>query len=178
MDIIFNIDKNTILSISEILPNYPSIIKFFSFITHLGDGGIIWIILGIAMILKKFTRKNGILMLSSLAIGSAIGNLILKNIFQRQRPFIELSLNPFISAPTSFSFPSGHSLSSFLAATFIFYTNKKWGIIAYILAFFIALSRVILMVHYPSDVIVGAILGLTIALFIIWILKKFKQCYK
>ncbi len=177
MDIILNIDRNIILYINEILPNFPIIQKIFSTITQLGDSGIIWIIIGIFLLLNKKTKKTGILMLVTLALGSLLGTHLLKNIFKRQRPFIQLNLQPFITTPTSFSFPSGHSLSSFIGATCIFYANKKCGIFAYILATLIALSRVILIVHYPSDVIVGSILGIIISLTVIFLFKKFEQYY-
>lgn len=172
MDILFNIDKNIILNINEFIPNYPIIQNILSFITHLGDAGFIWIVFGIILTLKKSTRKNGIIMLISLALGSIIGNGILKNIFERQRPFVELSLQPFIPEPHGFSFPSGHSLASFIGATCIFFTNKKLGILSYILAFLIALSRVLLIVHYPTDVIVGSLLGIIISSSVIWVFKK------
>ena len=132
------------------------------------------IIIGVFLTLNKSTRKHGVIMLTSLAIGSIIGNGLLKNIFERQRPFVELSLQPFIVAPSGFSFPSGHSLSSFASATCIFFTNKKWGIFSYIVAFLIALSRVLLIVHYPSDVIIGSLLGIIISSIVIWIFKKIR----
>nr|WP_317358054.1 phosphatase PAP2 family protein [uncultured Tyzzerella sp.] len=171
MDTIFNFDKSVILYMNDTISNYPIIKDMFSFITHLGDAGLIWIAFGIFLIIKKSTRKNGIIMLFSLILGSIIGNGILKHIFERPRPFIELSLIPFIAPPGGFSFPSGHSMSSFIGATCIYYTNKKWGIIAYILALLIALSRVILLVHYPTDVLTGALLGIIVALFVITIFK-------
>lgn len=177
MDTILSFDKNIILYMYETVPNFPLVQKFFSIITHLGDSGIIWIIIGIFLFLKKKSRKNGLLLLASLAFGHIFGTCVLKEIFQRQRPFIQLGLTPFITPPSSFSFPSGHSLSSFIAATCIFYYNKKWGIFAYILASLIAISRIILIVHYPSDVIIGSILGVIIALIFIMIFKKFKHNY-
>ena len=177
MDIIFNIDKNIILWLNKIFFDNVLAIKFFSFITHLADGGAIWIAITIVLILKKYTRKNGIIMLVSLTISAIIGNGIIKNIVRRQRPFIELDLTPFIPPPEGFSFPSGHSLISFVGATCIFCINKKWGVIGYILAFFIALSRVVLMVHYPSDIITGSILGIIIALIITYLLKKLEGYY-
>ena len=168
-------DKNIILWFYKNFYNNEFILKFFSFITHLGDAGFIWIIIAIALLLKNNTRKKGAIMLLSLFVGAIIGNVILKNIFQRERPFLALNLQPFIDAPSSFSFPSGHSLASFVGATCIFYINKKWGILAYILAFLIALSRVVLTVHYPTDVITGAILGFVVASVIILIAKKYDR---
>lgn len=173
MNKIYNMDKNIILNINEFMKSNNILKNIFSFITHLADAGFIWIIIGILLISNKSTKKNGIIMLISLMLGSIIGNIFLKNIFERQRPFVELSLVPFINAPSSFSFPSGHSLASFIGATCIFFTNKKWGIIAYIFALFIAISRVLLIVHYPSDVIIGSILGILISYTIIKISNRF-----
>lgn len=174
MNAILNFDKSVILFFNDIIPNCPFLQKFFSFITTLGNSGILWIIIATFFCIKKDTRKKAYLMLFGLLIGHIIGNGILKNVVKRPRPFLQLELLPFITAPSGFSFPSGHSLSSFLAATFIFYINKKCGILAYIMAFLIALSRVVLIVHYPSDVITGAILGITIAITIIYIYKIVK----
>lgn len=177
MDTILNIDKNIILAINDTLNPNDFLVNFFSFITHLSDGGAIWIAIGLCLLLKKQTRQGGVLLLLGLAIASTIGNDILKHIFERPRPFVTLGLTPFIKAPYSFSFPSGHSLASFAGATIIFYLNKKWGILAYTLAILTALSRVILMVHYPTDVIAGSIIGIISSAIIIAIFKKIKQYY-
>ena len=74
--------------------------------------------------------------------------------------------------PNSYSFPSGHSSSSFAAATALFIMNKKTGVCAYVLAFLIAFSRLYNYVHFPSDVICGIILGILSALLIYFIFKK------
>lgn len=175
MDFLIQLDKNIILSLHSILSNCPIIQGFFSIITSLGNGGFIWIILGLTLFIRKSSRKYGILMLFSLIIGAIIGNLILKNIFDRNRPFIELALNPFISPPYGYSFPSGHSLSSFIGSTFIFKVNRKFGVLTYILAILIAISRVILMVHYPSDVIIGGIIGIIISNLVFSLYKNFNK---
>lgn len=64
-----------------------------------------------------------------------------------------------VHMPTSWSFPSGHTSSSFAFATAVFSNNKKWGIAAYILAAAIGFSRIYLGVHYCTDVLAGAVLG-------------------
>lgn len=177
MNTILNIDKNIILAINDNLNTNDFLVKIFTFITHLSDGGAIWIAIGLYLLCRKQTRQGGVLLLLGLAVASIIGNDILKHIFERQRPFITLGLTPFIKAPHSFSFPSGHSLVSFAGATIIFYINKKWGILAYILAMLTGLSRVILMVHYPTDVILGSIIGIISSAIIIVLFKKIKQYY-
>ena len=66
--------------------------------------------------------------------------------------------------PSDLSFPSGHTLASFEAATAIFIRNKKWGVPALVLAVLIALSRLYVTVHYPTDVIAGLLLGVLFAI--------------
>lgn len=165
MNFIQNIDNQIILNIYEFISNKELLIKIFSFITVLGNSGFIWIIFAILFYSKKSTRKYGIIMLISIFIGFLIGNLILKNMIGRNRPFIQLDFIPLINPPFGFSFPSGHSLSSFIGATIIFMFNKKIGVFAYALAFLIAISRVLLAVHYPTDIIFGAIFGIFIGYF-------------
>ena len=132
-------------------------------ITFLGNSGLIWIITAILMLFFSKYRKTGITMSAGLCSGLLIGNIALKNIVARQRPcWINESVNMLIDIPSDYSFPSGHTLSSFLAATIIMHTNKKLGIAAYIIATLIAFSRLYLYVHFPSDVIAGALIGITI----------------
>lgn len=178
MDFIQNIDNIIIISTHNFMINHHILIKFFTIITMLGNAGFIWVSLGLCFFIKKQTKKFGVIMLTSLLIGNIIGNLFLKNLIARNRPFIQLNLVPLIEAPSGYSFPSGHSLSSFLAATVIFNWNKKYGIIAYILAILIAVSRVLLSVHYLSDILVGAILGIIIAYSVCYIFKNLNDINK
>ena len=92
-----------------------------------------------------------------------IGNVLLKNLIARERPcWINETVNMFISIPQDYSFPSGHTLSSFVAATIIIHHDKRLGIAAYVLAFMIAFSRLYLYVHFPSDVLAGVLIGVII----------------
>lgn len=138
----------------------PLLTQIMTFITNLGYWGIFWIILGIGLSIIRKTRTIGILLLISVLLSGLINDLILKNIFSRNRPFIDLSwLTPLINKPIDYSFPSGHSFCSFACAYVVFSYNKKIGIFAYILAFLIAFSRIYLGVHYPTDVIAGMLFG-------------------
>ncbi len=150
------------------------------FITHLGDDGIFWIVLGIILCLFKKTRKMGIATLLGIAVVSGFNNLVFKPLFERLRPYdpaiaqfwesigfnytfpFDPDLQPAIGIGTdhySYSFPSGHTASSIGAAVAMFCVNKKWGIPSIILAVLIGFSRIYLHVHYPSDVIAGAIIA-------------------
>ena len=96
--------------------------------------------------------------------GFLIGNVVLKNLIRRARPcwfYPEREL--LIPSPKDFSFPSGHTLSSFIAAFTLFRRDRKAGAAALILASCIAFSRLYLYVHFPSDIIGGVLLGYAVA---------------
>lgn len=135
---------------------------FFSTITKLADSGIFWILLAVIFLFFKQTRKTGLMMGVALLMGLIVGNLTLKPLIGRIRPY---DLNPevvlLIDKLHDFSFPSGHTLSSFEGATVLMIRDKRFGIPALILASIIALSRMYLYVHYPTDVLAGIILGVT-----------------
>lgn len=145
---------------------------FWTFITGFGDAGIFWIDLSLALMIPKKTRKAGFSMGLALLIGVIVGNGILKNVFHRIRPY---HLDPELchrlawgEMSKDFSFPSGHTLASWEAATALFLHHKKSGICAMVLAFLISVSRLFLLVHYPSDVLCGALLGIGFAFFAAW----------
>jgi len=142
-------------------------------ITTLGNGGMIWIAASVVMLFFKKYRRAGATVLLGLLLGLVCGNFVLKNIVARARPCaINTAIELIIPYPSEYSFPSGHTLSSFIAATCIFLRNRKIGVAAYALAFFIAFSRLYLYVHFPTDIIGGVLLGLAIARLAVWIMKK------
>ena len=145
-------------------------------ITKFGDGGVFWIALAVIFLIFKKTRKMGLCMGLALLMGFITGNLILKNVVGRIRPY---DLNPeieiLVKHLSDYSFPSGHTLASFEAATAIFINNKKIGIPALVLAFLIAISRIYLYVHYPSDVLAAIILGIGFAILSCFVVKKYQD---
>jgi len=140
---------------------------FFSAITHLGDGGVFWIILCVIMLCTKKYRKWGVLFAISLFCCFIIGNVTLKNLVARPRPcWVNTDISLLIKNPKDFSFPSGHSMIGFAGALSVWYANRKWGIAALILAAVIAFSRLYLFVHYPTDVLLGILIGLVVTFFV------------
>lgn len=134
-------------------------------VTSLGNSGMIWICAAILFMAIKKHRTDGLLLLSSLLLCALIGNLTIKPLVARIRPYdINMAITLLIPKQTGFSFPSGHAMSSFAAATVIFHTNRKIGVHAIILASLIAFSRLYLYVHYPSDILVGIIIGILIGI--------------
>lgn len=134
---------------------------FLRLCSLLANGGVVF---GLALIIMYFFYKNDkkemLYILLSLFASSFIINILLKPIFSRQRPFLKYeSVIPLIKRPKDMSFPSGHTSIAFTFATAVFYSNPKFGLISYIYAFLVGFSRIYIQVHYPTDVIVGGIVG-------------------
>lgn len=138
------------------------------FITHLGDSGFIWIVIALVLLLYKGTRREGLLCACSLILVVLIDNVILKNAIARTRPYEVIDgLQRIIEAQADFSFPSGHTGASFAAAVVIFMRlPKRYGIPALVIAVLIGFSRLYVGVHYPTDVIVAALIGTVVAVFV------------
>lgn len=152
----------------------PVLTAFFSWVTHLGDSGGIWIVLSCILLISRRTRAVGIMSLMALAGSLVINNMILKNLVARTRPYeIIQGLTLLIERQSDLSFPSGHTAASFAAAVIIYREMPhRYGIAALTLAVCIGFSRLYLGVHYPSDVIGGALSGILIAVFVSTCFRK------
>ncbi|GAB5081517.1 phosphatase PAP2 family protein [Hominimerdicola sp. 21CYCFAH17_S] len=149
-------------------------------VTLSGDNGYIWIALCIVLLCIPKTRRIGVFTAVTLITEVILNDGIIKGIIARERPFIQNSaIDTIIRQPSGYSFPSGHSASSFAAATAVYMHNKKLGIPAYILAALIAFSRLYFYVHFPSDVIIGSLLGVLIGIgvnkLLNYILKRLEE---
>lgn len=143
-------------------------------VTFFGEDGIFWIVVTLLMLVFKKTRKTGFVMALSLIFGLIVGNLTLKPLVARPRPYtVDTGVAMLIDGLSDYSFPSGHTLCCFeTSVSLLLCGYKKWGSAALALAFVVAFSRVYLYVHYPTDVIVGAILGTLFAFLAFYIVKK------
>lgn len=134
-------------------------------ITTLGNGGMVWIALVVTLLLFKRTRKFGLLIGVSLLTSTLLGNFVLKPLVARPRPFLKMPEVPMvIPQPGGYSFPSGHTISSFAAAMVLWFYSWKLALPATAMATVIGFSRMYLFCHYTTDVLGGAILGSAIAL--------------
>lgn len=148
-----------------------------SFITKFADHGIGWIIVAVVLLCFKRTRKTGLMVGLALIFGLIVGNITLKPLIARIRPYdlagMEAIKDALLVPPLSdFSFPSGHTLASFEGASVLMIRDKKLGIPALILAIIIAFSRLYLFVHYPTDVLTGLILGTLFGILSVLIVNK------
>lgn len=154
----------------------PFLDKMMMFLSFLGDGGIVWILITLAMLASKKYRRAGIASAISLLLCFLAGNYVIKPLVGRVRPCNVYPLvDLIIKRPEDFSFPSMHTATAFSVAIIILCANKKFGIPSVILATLIALSRVYLLVHYTTDIIAGALFGTAFALFFYWLFFRRKR---
>ncbi|WP_251454136.1 phosphatase PAP2 family protein [Veillonella intestinalis] len=132
-------------------------------ITTLGDSGFIWLIIGAYLLWNSAYRKTGVAIVLALGIGFLICNLGIKPLVGRLRPFEwDSAVQLLITAPQGYSFPSGHTWSSFAMATILMLERIPGRYIILGSAIIMGFSRIYLYVHYPTDVLVGTLLGVLI----------------
>lgn len=133
-----------------------------SVFTSLGNYGLIWILFTLALIIYPNTRKVGVTCAIALILDLIICNGILKNIFARTRPYEAYeNIRCIVRPQMDYSFPSGHTASSFAAVVpaLADKNTRRLGVVALIVAVLMALSRIYVCVHYPSDVVGGLVVG-------------------
>lgn len=99
-------------------------------------------------------------------VASVLVNQILATLKFRERPFLTLNINKLVEPFSEKSFPSDHATVAFAISMAVFFYNKKLGSILMCLSFLIALGRIFAGVHYPVDVIAGAVLGMVASLIV------------
>lgn len=138
--------------------------------TTLGNAGLMWIVLSLIMLCSPKTRKAGVLSLASMLLGLLCTNVILKHLVARPRPWLDVAgLTVLVNVSDPNSFPSGHTCAAFAAGMIWLRTLPwKWGrVAAVVLAVCMGLSRLYVGVHYPSDVLAGALVG-TFCAWAVW----------
>lgn len=143
--------------------------------TKLGDAGLLWIALSLAMLFWKPTRKAGALALGAMILGLIVTNLTIKPLISRPRPWLDWPIVPLVAENDPNSFPSGHTCAAFAAGlSWVRTLPWRWGrIAAAAAAVLMGLSRLYVGVHYPTDVLTGAVIGSLCA----WAVWKAYQLY-
>lgn len=164
---LMGLDREILLWIQTAL-RHDIATPFFIGLTRLGDSGMIWILIALGLLVGRKTRTVGGMALCSLGITFILNNVMLKNLVGRIRPYeVIQGLECLIEKQKDFSFPSGHTGSSFAAAVVLLCClPKKYGIPAMVLAVLIGFSRLYLGVHYLTDVLCGGMIGTMVALIV------------
>jgi len=140
-------------------------------ISFLG-GAVIWVAVGIVLLFLKKYRVVGVFTIAATLITILLCEFGLKLLFMRERPFVVHDFDLIVSEPYGSSFPSSHTAQSFAGAVPLFAGKKWWGITALIFAALVGFSRMYLLVHFPSDVLAGAVFGSVIGVIAVVILRK------
>lgn len=139
----------------------PKADMLMKLMTRMGDVGGFWIALSAGCVKSSKYRKSGLSMAIALLFSFIFSNNIIKNSVDRARPFWrDKSFNIKIREPRDYSFPSGHTSAAIGSAVALFLNRRKEGAAALFLAMQIAFSRLYLLVHYPTDIIAGMVLGI------------------
>ncbi len=172
MQAIINADFAILDWIAEHLRN-PILDFLMPIITRLGDEGIFWIAVALVLLIFPKTRKTGAMMGVAMLLGLLIGNLTLKPLIARVRPYnIKEGIELLVAPLSSYAFPSGHTLVCFEAATVLMLRHRKpWGIISLVAAILVGFSRMYLYVHYPTDVLGGILLGVLFGFCGVWFIN-------
>ncbi len=151
----------------------PILDKIMALFSTLGNAGIMWILIGVILFASKKYRKGGLQMLLAMLLTFIVGNLLLKNMVGRLRPCqIDETIDLIVKIPYDSSFPSGHTMNGITAALTLYFIDKRMGIPAMIVAVLIAFSRMYNFMHFPTDVLAGAVIGVISAVLVNYIFIK------
>ena len=142
-------------------------------ITLFGAKGAFCAISSVLILIFVKDKRVGLTCILAWVIDVLICNVTIKPLAMRDRPcWIDTTVPLLVEVPDDYSFPSGHTAILFCWAISIIQYNKKWGIAAIVLAILVGFSRLYLFVHFPTDVLVGAICGTIAAIISGLIVRK------
>ncbi len=179
MDALLELDASILLWIQENMRT-DLMTTIMKGITRLGDNGTLWIVLTVLFLVLNKTRRVGLTSAVALIITFLTVNLGIKNAVARTRPYEVIDgLINLVEKQHDFSFPSGHSAHAFaVGVVILIMMPKKFGVPIFIISILMAYSRLYIGVHYPSDVIAGALIGTIIAFLSIFIVNKLSQLWE
>ncbi len=166
------IDRRLYRAINR-LPHTTTSDRYVSVLSDLGEG-LGWVAGGIALAIlggARGRRAGAATAVASLAATYVVQTRV-KPIFRRVRPFVNREARVVGIRPADHSFPSGHTASSFAAATALAFFYPRAAPLAYGVATAVGVSRVHLGVHFPSDAAVGGVIGIGIGTFSAWVFRR------
>ena len=173
---LYALDSGVLLWIQQVLRG--ALDPLMMFYTKLGNGGMLWIVLCLLLLCFPKTRRAGVWGLIAMLLGLLCTNVALKHLVGRDRPWLHVAgLIPLVNEPDPNSFPSGHTCAAFAAGMIWVRTlPRRWmRVLAAVLAVCMGLSRLYVGVHYPSDVLAGALVG-SLCAWAAWRLYRSRSC--
>jgi membrane-associated phospholipid phosphatase len=155
------------------LPHTTTSDRYVSVLSDLGEG-LGWVAGGVALAMLGGPkgRRAGAATAAASLVATYVVQTRVKPIFRRVRPFVNREARVVGVRPADHSFPSGHTASSFAAATALAFFYPRAAPLAFGVATAVGVSRVHLGVHFPSDAAVGGVIGIGIGTFSAWLFKK------
>lgn len=179
IELIQELDQQMLLWVAEHL-RWPLLDPVMIFYTSLGNAGLAFIVAALIFVCIRSTRRAGATALTAMALGLIVTNLTIKPLVSRDRPWVVLE--GFVSLVTSSdpnSFPSGHTCAAFaFGVALCVVLPQKWAkAAALIAAALMGFSRLYVGVHFPSDVLAGAVIGTLCGLAAVWLVNLVMRRY-
>lgn len=169
------------IAVLDLIQHYmhnPALDFIMPLITRLGDYGIFWLALAVVLAISKKYRWLGLTIILAIFFSYLVCNVLLKTIIARVRPCeLNTAVQLLLPCPASSSFPSGHSAVSFAVATVLAVNRFSCWPLFLLLAALVGFSRLYLYVHFPSDVLAGAVVGAAAGLAAYYMMKRFYRPY-
>ena len=183
MDAIVNADRELFYFLNQNLQNwfFDQILPFLTDMNRNPIGIAIYAILWLLLLTKggRHGRIAALLLIPTIALSDQLSSSFLKFIVDRTRPCHELAnVHLLVGCGSGYSFPSSHAVNNFAAAVVLSYFMPRWtwGFICY--ASIIAFSRIYVGVHYPSDVVAGAVIGAVVGFLVIGVFRQIEELWR
>lgn len=156
----------------------PFLDSAMTFVSYSVSSGLLWFVMAAVMLCLPRRRAMGMAVVVAVCVSFLMTDVILKPMFDTVRPFEVMDVTTMVPAPDNASFPSGHTASSFAAATAIMLFDRRVGTVSLLYACLVGFSRMYLCMHWPVDVLGGALIGMACALLSVWFMYRRIPCFQ